>query len=115
MNNLTLALAAAQISGEDLRASQRWRRLGLCVGLDPELWYPIGSGGSNAVAICMQCPVRLDCLGWALAHNETDGIWGGVSAPERERMRSGKRSGSDSGLGMPKRKTTRRRMVSSPS
>jgi WhiB family transcriptional regulator, redox-sensing transcriptional regulator len=114
MKSLTLALADTQTIGEDAHASQGWRQLGSCVGLDPELWYPIGSGGGTAVKICMQCSVRLDCLGWALAHNEPDGIWGGVSARERERLRSGKRLASDSALGKPRRKRTRGTSVSRP-
>lgn len=28
---------------------------------------------------CAECPVRLACLDWALAHDEQWGIWGGVN------------------------------------
>jgi hypothetical protein len=43
------------------------------------------------VAICALCPVRLACLDWAIEHNERNGIWGGVSARSRQRMRAGAR------------------------
>lgn len=69
-------------------APQGWRRAALCLGQDPGIWYPIDAGGVEAVAICAACPVRLDCLGWALEHNERDGIWGGVSARRRQRIRA---------------------------
>jgi WhiB family transcriptional regulator, redox-sensing transcriptional regulator len=65
-----------------------WRKFALCISHDPELWFPVeSSGGAEAIAICRACPVRLDCLGWATEHNERLGIWGGVSARGREKMR----------------------------
>jgi len=66
-----------------------WRELALCLGHDPDLWFPQESdGGINAIRICSGCPVRLDCLGWAIEHNERNGIWGGVSARKRQRLRA---------------------------
>jgi hypothetical protein len=71
-----------------------WRELALCLGHDPDLWFPQESdGGANAVRICSACPVRLDCLGWAIAHNERNGIWGGMSARKRQTMRAEIRKG----------------------
>jgi WhiB family redox-sensing transcriptional regulator len=68
--------------------SEVWRRRALCRGQDPEMWYPVDAGGVEAVAICAVCTVRLDCLTWALENNERDGIWGGISARRRQRMRA---------------------------
>ena len=34
--------------------------------------------GGEAVAICAVCAVRFDCLGWAVEHNERDGIRSGI-------------------------------------
>jgi WhiB family redox-sensing transcriptional regulator len=79
-----------------------WRALALCVGHDPELWFPVNSdGGGNAVRICCACPVRLDCLSWAIAHDERDGIWGGVSARKRQRMRTELPDGGSIGAANP--------------
>jgi hypothetical protein len=79
-----------------------WRELALCVGHDPELWFPVKSdGGGNAVRICSACPVRLDCLSWAIGHNERDGIWGGVSARKRQRMRTELRNDGSIGTASP--------------
>lgn len=66
-----------------------WRQFALCLNYEPDLWYSEEAGdGVKAVRICAACPVRSDCLGWAIAHNETNGIWGGVSARGRGRMRA---------------------------
>ena len=66
-----------------------WRQSALCFGHDPDLWFPLDSdGGVSAVAICSLRPVRFACLDWAIEHNERNGIWGGVSARRRQRMRA---------------------------
>jgi WhiB family redox-sensing transcriptional regulator len=52
---------------------------------DPELWFPLGKGPETraqveeATAICRECPVRVECLEYALEHKVPDGIWGGVT------------------------------------
>jgi WhiB family transcriptional regulator, redox-sensing transcriptional regulator len=42
---------------------------------------------ARAVAICADCPVRLDCLAYGLL--EEHGIWGGRTEDERRQMRRG--------------------------
>lgn len=37
----------------------------------------------RARRVCEQCPVRTDCLGYALAGRIDDGIWGGTDGVER--------------------------------
>lgn len=38
-----------------------------------------------AKAICRDvCPVRAECLGWAVKENQTLGIWGGLEPAERK-------------------------------
>jgi len=59
----------------------------LCAQTDPELFFPEKGGTAEpAKAICRQCPVQIQCLEWALKNNEQHGIWGGLSASERERL-----------------------------
>ncbi len=41
---------------------------------------------TRAKAICHVCPVRRTCLAYAIAHRETEGVWGGRSPGERRRM-----------------------------
>lgn len=40
----------------------------------------------RAKAVCSGCPVRQDCLDYALEHNEL-GVWGGVGERERRTMK----------------------------
>src|SRR5580765_1435240 len=65
----------------------------LCVGADPELWFPPGEPGSpgyEAMAargrgICTLCPARRACLELALAlgPQAAEGIWGGLDPAQR--------------------------------
>jgi WhiB family redox-sensing transcriptional regulator len=65
-----------------------WMVRGVCNTVDPELWFPErGCSASAAIQICRECPVQQRCLEWALAHNEQEGVWGGVPARDRQRMR----------------------------
>ena len=47
--------------------------------------------------ICMDCPVRLDCLGEALGRNYNDdvGVWGGTTAAQRFAIRENRLRISD--------------------
>jgi WhiB family transcriptional regulator, redox-sensing transcriptional regulator len=45
----------------------------------------------QAKAICADCPVKDDCLAYALRTNQPYGIWGGKSGKERRTMRDGTR------------------------
>ncbi len=40
-----------------------------------------------AKSICASCPIKIDCLREALADPNLDGIWGGTSRRERNRLR----------------------------
>jgi WhiB family redox-sensing transcriptional regulator len=37
--------------------------------------------------ICADCPVKAECREYALAQGEQFGIWGGLTAGERQRRR----------------------------
>ncbi|HEX9854919.1 MAG TPA: WhiB family transcriptional regulator [Acidimicrobiia bacterium] len=67
-----------------------WRDHAACAGSDTDLFFPIGEddeAAAPAKAVCAICPVREDCLQYALATNQTDGIWGGMTGAERRRLR----------------------------
>lgn len=67
-----------------------WRQYAACHGANPALWYldrSRGEGFKEARAVCARCPVRAQCLQWALAHNERFGMWGGLSPQERRHLR----------------------------
>jgi len=46
-------------------------------------------GGStrDAKRVCESCPVREECLKYAMDNDERFGIWGGLSERERRRLR----------------------------
>lgn len=66
-----------------------WRHRAECRDEDPELFFPVGTTGpallqiTEAKAVCYRCPVRAECLEWALSTGQNDGIWGGLSEDER--------------------------------
>lgn len=67
-----------------------WIEDGACVGESPDLFFPHGAGQVDyapAKAICATCPVRLQCLAYALRLHMDDGIWGGTSPKERRQIR----------------------------
>jgi WhiB family redox-sensing transcriptional regulator len=70
-----------------------WAERALCAEVDGELWFPEKGGSSvPAKAICFRCEVREPCLAYALEHEINFGIWGGLSVPERKRLRREQRS-----------------------
>jgi WhiB family redox-sensing transcriptional regulator len=77
---------------EDATHGEGWRMSALCAETDPEAFFP-DKGGSTREAklVCRGCPVRGDCLEYALANEERFGIWGGLSERERRRVRQQRR------------------------
>jgi WhiB family redox-sensing transcriptional regulator len=65
-----------------------WHERALCAQTDPEAFFPEKGGSTReAKKICSSCPVRAECLAYALAHDERFGIWGGLSERERRRLK----------------------------
>jgi len=65
-----------------------------CATTDPELWFPELDSlwrVAQAKKICEKCPVKIECLEYALVNRYKDGIWGGQSPTERHRLIMGKR------------------------
>jgi WhiB family transcriptional regulator, redox-sensing transcriptional regulator len=65
-----------------------WKLEGAC-RLHPRVSFVARDAESvkQARAICAQCGVKLQCLAWALAHNDL-GVWGGTTASERRGLRA---------------------------
>ena len=71
-----------------MRAQEDWRDDAACRDQDTALFFPHNEDDAGAAKrICAVCPVRGDCLSWALATNQRDGIWGGMTERERRRER----------------------------
>ncbi len=61
-----------------------WQSRALCAQSDPDLWFPDQGGQVRTPKqVCARCPVRADCLDYALANDERHGVWGGLSERER--------------------------------
>jgi WhiB family redox-sensing transcriptional regulator len=43
---------------------------------------------NEARALCAGCPVRAECLQFAMVTMQLDGVWGGLTERERQDMRS---------------------------
>ena len=76
-----------------LRHALSWQEQALCAQGDASLWFPPRSGAREAAAAgeggC-RCPVVDECLSYAMEYEGRDrfryGIWGGLTARERERL-----------------------------
>jgi WhiB family transcriptional regulator, redox-sensing transcriptional regulator len=70
-----------------------WPSLGACVGADPDLFFPESwrDPAHAAKTLCSQCTVQPECLAHALDHDESVGVWGGLTAVERRHLRSRRR------------------------
>ncbi len=69
---------------------EEWRDDAACAGSDNDAFFPIGEdeeAAAAAKAVCAVCPVREACLQYALFTNQTEGVWGGMTGPERRRLR----------------------------
>jgi WhiB family redox-sensing transcriptional regulator len=70
-----------------------WRQEASCLTRDPELFFPVGNTGgalrqiNRAKAICAECPVRVQCLRWAVDSGVDHGVWGGWSEDERRSLK----------------------------
>jgi WhiB family redox-sensing transcriptional regulator len=70
-------------------ARANWIAQAACAGVDPDLFFPSkGEASDAAKALCAGCPVKGECLAFALDHH-CQGIWGGTSERERARLRRG--------------------------
>ncbi|MFE3325687.1 WhiB family transcriptional regulator [Streptomyces sp. NPDC059176] len=72
---------------------ENWRHDAACLDEDPDLFFPIGNTGpallqvAEAKAVCRGCPVREQCLRWAIEHGQDSGVWGGLGEDERRSLR----------------------------
>ncbi|MDH2424715.1 WhiB family transcriptional regulator [Sphaerisporangium sp. TRM90804] len=69
-----------------------WMRWSSCGETDPDLFHPEDSNAAQAEqakSVCRRCPVRDECLDYALGNREEFGVWGGLSPVERRRLQLG--------------------------
>lgn len=75
-------------------ADDAWQTRGACRLVDAETFFPVGTAGkaakaqeNAAKATCRRCPVREQCLTWALDTEQKNGVWGGLSEQELKKAR----------------------------
>jgi WhiB family redox-sensing transcriptional regulator len=72
-----------------------WAEQALCAQADPDAWFPQRGQhtlAKTAIEICRVCPVRAQCLDYALSGADTwggiaTGIWGDTTPQERAQLR----------------------------
>ena len=81
-------------------------RYGRCVSsrIDPDRWFPLANDvvmareeAADAIAVCVACPVRAECLEYSLRHGSdfgVHGVWGGMVEGERRLLRRRWRGGT---------------------
>jgi WhiB family transcriptional regulator, redox-sensing transcriptional regulator len=75
-------------------ATIRWQDRAACRDEDPELFFPVGvptakpyqAQEADAKKVCARCPVRTECLTWALETGLDHGVWGGLTEHERRAL-----------------------------
>jgi WhiB family redox-sensing transcriptional regulator len=68
--------------------TEQWRDSALCAETDPEAFFPDANrSAAPAKRICAECPVKAECLDYALQTNQWYGVWGGMSVRERAALK----------------------------
>jgi WhiB family transcriptional regulator, redox-sensing transcriptional regulator len=78
------AAAGPPAAAEDLS----WQDQAVCAEVGGDFWFPEKGGSTREPKkVCHACPVRAECLEYALKHDERFGVWGGLSERERRRLK----------------------------
>jgi WhiB family transcriptional regulator, redox-sensing transcriptional regulator len=97
--NTNLSLSSAVGSSQLGRWNDgTWRTEAACSTMDTLIFFPIGETGpaapqvALAKKVCTSCPVREQCLEFAIATIQNDGIWGGTTEDERRLIKRARRA-----------------------
>ncbi|GGY12305.1 WhiB family transcriptional regulator [Streptomyces minutiscleroticus] len=69
-----------------MRTDSDWNQKGACRTADPDELFVEGAAQRRAKEICTGCPVRTECLAYALDHRIEYGVWGGMTERERRAL-----------------------------
>lgn len=77
---------------EQLLQRPTWMKQAACRGQDTSLFFPSKGPSPARVArvraLCAGCPVREECLDYAITTEHIMGTWGGLTERERRPMRA---------------------------
>jgi WhiB family redox-sensing transcriptional regulator len=73
---------------ESLVGRPSWHQWAACRGADLPLFFPDRDKSAKpALALCADCPVRLQCQQEALSNPLVSGVWGGTTPRDRKQLR----------------------------
>lgn len=78
------------MTGSSAATDMAWMASAACRGMDPRLFFHArGANLQRIRRVCRRCPVRVDCLFYAIRnpHRTCIGIWGGSNRHERDELR----------------------------
>ena len=93
-DQITTTLRLVRLGYDDLA----WRQLAACQDKDTTMFFPVGHTQKArrlermAKLICANCPVRTECLEFALGTMQNDGVWGGLNEDDRRSLRRQRRA-----------------------
>lgn len=70
-----------------------WQDRALCRTVNADIFFAPGATQEyRAKVVCKTCPVRWECLAYALRYKVEHGVWGGMTDRERRRVLNRTRS-----------------------
>ena len=85
---MRLATVERQVSVNVLKPE--WMERASCHAYPVELFFPEAGDSKQIIKeakkVCADCPVRKDCLNYALGFENLPGIWGGKTQRERRKL-----------------------------
>jgi WhiB family redox-sensing transcriptional regulator len=76
-----------EVTVDETPEEYKWMLSAYCRGVAPTEFFPSdGLGVEQAQKLCAKCPVKVECLEYALANRIEHGVWGGASERERRRI-----------------------------
>lgn len=77
-----------RLKGEPWRDNALCLQIGVNADFDP--WFPDKHKDPKVGRdVCLRCPVRADCLKWAIENGERHGVFGGFTERDRNRLMRG--------------------------
>jgi WhiB family redox-sensing transcriptional regulator len=72
---------------------EKWRLKRMCIDQNLDMFFPedqpkfkVENEPGNPGSFCFQCPVRKECLDYAVQNEIRHGVWGGVNEETRNRL-----------------------------
>jgi WhiB family redox-sensing transcriptional regulator len=80
--------AAEPLLAVPITEERPWAAFAACRDMDPDMFFPMTpEDEQSAIRVCHGCPVRLECLEFALEARIRFGVWGGKTEKQRRTLR----------------------------